>query len=70
MLQDVLHRLGLAGDAVAFVETELVTEGVLTEPDMGESVQETFVQVVRHPATVLDFTWTQRSRMKWKLSKK
>lgn len=57
MLQDLLDRLGSAGDAVAFVEAELVAEGVLAEPDTSEGVQETFVQVVRHPAAVLDLTW-------------
>lgn len=57
MLQDLLDRLGSAGDAVAFVEAELVAEGVLAEPDTSEGVQETFVQVVCHPAAVLDLTW-------------
>lgn len=57
MLQDVLHSLGLAGDAVAFIEAELVTEGVLAEPDTSESVEEMLVQVIRHPAAVLDLTW-------------
>lgn len=57
MLQDVLDRLGLAGDAVALIEAELVAEGVLAEPDTSEGVEETFVQVVCHPAAILDLTW-------------
>lgn len=57
MLQDILDRLGLAGDAVALIETELVAEGVLAEPDLSEGVEETFVQVVCHPAAILDLTW-------------
>lgn len=57
MLQDLLDRLGSARDAVAFIEAELVAEGVLAEPHTGEGVQETFVQVVRHPPAVLDLTW-------------
>lgn len=57
VLQDVLDRLGLAGDAVALIEAELVAEGVLAEPDTSEGVEETFVQVVCHPAAILDLTW-------------
>lgn len=59
MLQEVLDRPGSAGDAVAFIEAELVAEGVLAEPDTSEGVEETFVQVVRHPAAVLDLTWVR-----------
>lgn len=57
MLKDLLDCLGPARDAVAFVEAELVAEGVLAEPDTSEGVEETFVQVVCYPAAVLDLTW-------------
>lgn len=52
VLQDILHSFCPGGGAVALIETEGVAEGVLTKPDMGESVEETFVKVVCHPATV------------------
>ena len=57
MLQDVLDCPGPGGDAVALIEAELVTEGVLPKPDASEGVQQTFVQVIGHSATILDLTW-------------
>lgn len=53
MLQDVLDRGGLLWDGVAVVEAEGVAEGVFTEPDLSESVQETFVQIIGDSAAVL-----------------
>ena len=57
---EVLHRLGQARDAVALVEAELVGEGGLTEPHAGEGVEQVFVQVVRHPASVQNLPWKTR----------
>lgn len=57
MLQDLLYSLGRGRDAVALIEAELVTESVLAEPHTSECIQETFVQVVCHPTTILDLTW-------------
>lgn len=57
VMQDVLHRLGLDGDGVALVEVEAVAERALAEPDTSEGDEEMFVQVVRHPAAILDLTW-------------
>lgn len=59
MLQDVLDRLGLGGDGVAFVEKEVVGEGFFAEPDLSEGVEQPLVQVVSDPPPVLDFTWTR-----------
>ena len=60
VLLEVLHRLGRARDAVALVEAELVGEGGLTEPHAGEGVEQVFVAVIRHPATILDLPWKSR----------
>lgn len=57
MLQDVLDCLGVGGNGVALVKAELFAEGVLTEPDTCEGVEETFVEVISHSAAVLDLTW-------------
>lgn len=58
MLQDLLDCLGLGGDAVAYIEAERFPEGVLAEPNTGEGVEEPFVQVICHPAAIMDLTWS------------
>lgn len=56
VMEDVLDGFGLAGDAVAFVEAETVAEGVLAKPHTGEGVKKAFVQIIRHPAAILNLT--------------
>lgn len=54
VLQVILDTFSFR-DHVALVEAELVSEHIFAEPDPGKSVQEVFVQVIRDPASVLDF---------------
>ena len=53
VLQVLRDALG-PGDGVALVEAELVPARALAEPHACERVQETFVQIIRDPASVLD----------------
>lgn len=47
-------HVGTLGNAVAFVEIEVRSKHVFTEPDLGEGVEQTLVIIVCHPTAILD----------------
>lgn len=56
ILKVLIHICAL-GDIVALVEKEIRSKHIFTKPDFSECVQQTFVIVISHPATILNLPY-------------